>query len=312
MLKMFKILLPLFLISILLLSFTGCPEKEPVQEKPEPASEIMEPSPEEVEPSVEELKQMVADSIAAVANAETYKFDRCVHSDLHTIWLKDGRETYSSTSNETARGMVNIASHEMQMTMLTVGIMDMKEKHRYQELTSEYYVFNDWSYRKDSWFINGIEAYPEWANKWSKRSLTADEWEEKTEDLISVYYNLQLGADMAGIDFLGYKELDGTEGYVLEITPTDEALHEWMQEEWKFRMEDDLKSLSYVLWLAKDDPLMMKLDLNLHVEDFFPEGSPEKALERTLEDINIELLLYDFNKPLSIQVPQEAAEAEGF
>jgi hypothetical protein len=71
-----------------------------------------------------------------------------------------------------------------------------------------------------------------------------------------------------------------------------------------------IKQMSYKVWVAKDDYLFRKVEYQMVIE-ILPEyfGVTAEDFSKIKEDIATEIVFYDYNEPVSIEMPAEALEA---
>jgi hypothetical protein len=122
------------------------------------------------------------------------------------------------------------------------------------------------------------------------------------------------------VNLLGSEDVNGTPCYVVEIIPSMEALSDLLAQQQTPGMEDldfgglnltDLfEKMSIKYWVAKDSYLLMKSEINmlmdLSAEDV---GATQRDFEKMTMDMNMEMILYDYNQAVSIELPQEALKA---
>ena len=170
------------------------------------------------------------------------------------------------------------------------------------------------AYIVDDWFYMGQELPPEPA-VWTKSPLTEYEWEK--QDIASQQLDLLLDVD---VELVGTEAVDGTECYVLKLTPDMETL--WALMQWAgaegglppdLDLEEVLADFSVMQWIAKDTYFTRKTTVNLTMV-FTPESlgltpEPYSSFVPTA-DMAITIIMHHINEPVTIELPPEAAEAE--
>ncbi|MGB2800345.1 MAG: DUF6612 family protein [Dehalococcoidia bacterium] len=170
------------------------------------------------------------------------------------------------------------------------------------------------AYIVDDWFYMGQEFPPEPA-VWTKSPLMEYEWEK--QDIASQQLDLLLDVDVV---LVGTEAVDGTECYVLELTPDMEKL--WALMQWAgaegglppdLDLEEVLADFSVMQWIAKDTYFTRKTTVNLLMV-FTPESlgltpEPYSSFVPTA-DMAITIIMHHINQPVTIELPPEAAEAE--
>ena len=189
---------------------------------------------------------------------------------------------------------------DIYMTLEIPGVEHM-------EASIEAYIVEDWIYM-------GQEFPPEPA-VWTKSPLTEDEWEK--QDIASQQLDLLLDFEA---ELLGTEAVDGTECYVLKLTPDMEEL--WALLQWAgaegglppdLDLEEVIADFSVMQWIAKDTYFTRKTTVNLTMV-FTPESlgltpEPYSSFVPTA-DMAITIIMHHINEPVTIELPPEAAEAE--
>jgi len=290
------------LIAVLVIAsvmmFSGCVEKEKVK-----VIEI------EIE---QETMMSVADIKAEVlANAEetdTYKFDMAV-----TMKMLLSNETNSTemTTLSNGRGVLDVVDKKMKLNMNTS--MESSETAKVPgPMEMEMYLINNTMYTKMDMGIPGLPP------QWTKMEMPVG-YEESWASQNQLEQQMEL-LDISEVELLADEELNGVDCYVLKIVPD-------MEKFWNSTMaavmarstqglapgidlQKILKSMSTTEWIAKDTMYPMKTQMEIRLvvrsEDL---AIPDMAEKFTMTaDEKVEMLFYDYNQPVSIELP-EAAEA---
>jgi hypothetical protein len=121
------------------------------------------------------------------------------------------------------------------------------------------------------------------------------------------------------VNFLGSAEVNGTDCYLVEIVPGAEVLRQLLSE---FQMPDIegvdaaklnlgelIKELAIKQWIAKDGYLIMQSETHVIME-ISPEdvGADVEEFQQITADQSAVMLFYDFNEPVSIELPAEALD----
>jgi hypothetical protein len=128
--------------------------------------------------------------------------------------------------------------------------------------------------------------------------------------------------ETAEITVLGSKKVNGVDCYVVEVVPDADQLWELVMQQLQFtgdeveipdiagdiirNMYDDI-SVTY--YIAKDSYFLVKSSLDMRLE-LTPEdlGYPEEE-GLMIMDIRMDMLIFDYNLPVSIELPPEAEDA---
>ncbi len=287
------------LIAVLVIAsvmmFSGCVEKEI-----------------EIE---EEKKMSVADIKAEVlANAEetdTYKFDMDV-----TMKMLVSNETNDTemTTISNGRGVLDVADKKMKLYMNTS--METNETTEVPEpMEMEMYLINTTMYMKMNLGIPGLPP------QWTKMEMP-EGYEESWASQNQLEQQMEL-LDISEVELLADEELNGVDCYVLKIVPD-------MEKFWNSTMaavmarstqglapgidlQKILKSMSTKEWIAKDTMYPMKTQMEI----LLVVRSEDLSIPDTVEgftmtaDEKVELLFYDYNQPVSIELPEAAEAAAG-
>jgi hypothetical protein len=293
MLKREKILaLPLMLAAILMvLAFPGCGEKA----ADDGAGELTE----------QELQGVLADSLLAIENADSYAFSMDMDMDGE---VKGGPDAGKMEISMRAEGVFDMVDDEMQMDFDMSLEGDMEGMEGSQEIFTSIYMLNDWIYMKMK--ITGL------GEEWLKMPITEDVKEEYSLDMV----NQQLAPleSIAEIVFIKYESVGGTQCYVLKITPDIEGMKEWLEGqqmtsgtgEWDELVADMFKELDYRLWVTKDTKQIRKLKLTMKLEMTAEQlGVSGTDFDTMTIDADLEMEIKDYNKPVSIDLPDEAEDA---
>ena len=127
--------------------------------------------------------------------------------------------------------------------------------------------------------------------------------------------------EAAQVEVIGSERVRGIDCYVLQLTPDMEQLWQLAMQQAAVTGEEILptvaeeflremfRSFSVKQWIAKDTYFLTKAEIDMAVE-LAPEamGLPEEEGVLTM-DIAITFLAYNYNQPVSIELPPEAEEA---
>ena len=154
---------------------------------------------------------------------------------------------------------------------------------------------------------------------WEKEELSEADWEETVEMLSLAEPQIEI-LETAEVEVIGSEKIGGIDCYVVEITPDMEQFWETVMqqatlgfvEEMGLPMvtEEILDEVSYSFsakqWIAKDTYFLIKVEIDMVIE-LTPEamGSPGEEGEATI-DTSISMLAYNYNQPVSIELPPEA------
>ena len=264
------------LVLVLALSFTAC-EKEPSEQ------------------------EIIDGVIESFENIKTYQFE------------------LDMTMN--ANGEVGGEAIEQNMTMDNSGTFDLENLQMKTYLSAG---SGDEISRVESYVIDGmVYARPEAPGEepmWIKSEAPAEYWEMMKG--VSGLENYKELLQTAEVKILGSEKVNGVDCYELELTPEMAKLYQaamipvggggqagilpTIPEE---LIQDIFSSFSVKQWVAKDNYFLMKTEINMTIEST-PELMDYMGEEGDVSiDVTIIFLAYNYNQPVSIELPPEAENA---
>lgn len=254
----------------------------------------------------QELKDVLADSLLATANADTYAFSMDMDMDIE---VKGGSEAGKMEISMKADVVANMADEEMQMDldMSMEGDTEGMEGGS-QVISAEMYVLDGWMYMKMK--MAGMDE------QWVKMLATEDVMGTFNMDIVD--QQLAPLESMVDIGFVKYESVGGSQCYVLKIVPDTAVMKEWLDQqqmttgtaEWDELMADMFKELDYRLWVTKDTKQIRKLKMIMSVEMNAEQvGMSGADFDIMTLYVDLEMEIKDYNKPVSITLPDEAEDA---
>ena len=152
-----------------------------------------------------------------------------------------------------------------------------------------------------------------------KSEMPGGTWEETTQQWGGPHTYVEL-LEVAEVEVTGSEIVNGVDCYVMELTPDMEKLWEIAGQQAELTggmpdideelLDEVFQSYSVKEWIAKDTYLLVKEEIEMAME-FDPEalGIPGGDGEIAM-DMTISMLVYDYNQPVSIELPPEAEDAE--
>lgn len=281
---MVRRILLLSLALVLCFAFVGCAEKEETL-------------------TSEQINQIITEAVNGLAEAESYGFDMDVSMTMDVI---GGTEPGTMSMDADATGVIDSVNKEMQMVMgMTMNVPGQDE----QEMHMDMYIVGEWVYVKMS--------IPEMGDQWMKMKLTPEMWETQKQ----VEQQMELLKTATEVKFVGSEVVDGIDCYVFDIIPDLEKLAEYLSQQQGMQgldLEDienleelfENMSISIKEWIAEDSSLLTKATAHMLME-VTPEdvGASPKDFDRMTMDLSTDMTVYDYNQPVSIELPPEALEA---
>ena len=295
------VLLPLILVSIIaLFSFSGCASDG--AEPPGTTSAIQDGM------SQAQLDAILAESITNQENINTYRFD--LDMDMITD-IVGGYEAGEMTILTRSHGATNLASNQMQISMeMSLSMEGFGEESGSQDLNYDMYIYPDWTYMR-------MEV-PGMGEQWMKMPTTEDMQANFNTNMVD--QQLEPLESAVETELLRYEEVDGVECYVLSIVPDMEELMQWVSQQqgstqnvdWQdiAMVTDAFKKLTYICYITKDTSMLKRIVIEMEME-FTPEqaGVSASDFDTTTMIIDMDMKLYDYNEPFSIDLPDEAENA---
>jgi len=253
----------------------------------------------------EPLAQEISDGIIeSLDDIRTYQFDMDMTMDMTA---EAEGEALEMTMVIGGSGALDLENRQMKMDMTMSMAMIGEEV----EMGREMYLIGDMIYMMTE--IPGMDSM------WIKMKMPEGTWEEMTEQMsgLETYVGL---LEAAEVEVIGSEKVGGIDCYVLEVTPDMEQLWQLAMQQAEVAgeempdvaeefIQEMFHSFSVKQWVAKDTYFLTKAEIAIAIE-LTPEamGFPEEEGIVTM-DIAMSLLAYDYNQPVSIELPQEAEEA---
>jgi hypothetical protein len=282
---MWQKILTMSLALVIVLSFTAC------------AEDIEE----EVElPSAQEIVDGVIESLDEI---RTCQFDMDMTGGMAGEGEGEG-EVYEATVVMDLDGVLDLENRQMKIDM-TVNVEGLPELDKI-EMGIEMYLVGDMIYM--------IMDVPLTVPMWMKLEMPEGYWGEMSQ----VESQIEL-LEAAQVKVIGSETIEGTDCYVLQLTPDMEQLWQLAMQQPRLPGEEVLgvaeeflqemfTSFSVKQWIAKDTYFPIKAEIDMVIDPTSAamglqvEGSvPARG--------SMVLLFYNYNQPVSIELPPEAEEA---
>ena len=253
-------------------------------------------------PSAQEIIDGV---IKAQDDIRTYQFDMDMTMDM-AVEAED--ETFEQGMAMGFSGALDLENRQMIMDM-TTSIEMFGEA---MEISGEMYIIGDMMYT--------MTEDPETGSIWQKSEMPSGLWEEVNQYINQVEPQMEL-LQVVQVEVIGSEEVRGVDCYILQLTPDMEQLwqlamqqsgatgEEMLPDVGEEFLQEAFKNFSIKQWVAKDTYFLTKVEMYMAME-LTPEalGYPEEEGLMTM-DITMDLLAYNYNQPVSIELPPEAEEA---
>ena len=181
-----------------------------------------------------------------------------------------------------------------------------------QDISMGMYIVNGWMYMRI--------GLPQGGEQWMKMKLNNELWTAQNQ----LSQQIEFLKTAIEVTLLGSEKVDGVDCYVLQIKPNMEALTKWVLSQQqqqsgiggidlsKLDLAKLFKTISIKEWIAKDTyppPVKAAMDVVL---EMLPEdvGATAEDFEKMTMDMKGPVKYYDYNKPVTIELPQEALNAQ--
>jgi hypothetical protein len=202
-------------------------------------------------------------------------------------------------------GIMDMANRELQMTMdMSMDISELGV----QTMVTKTYLVGEWMY-------TGV-GIPDLGEHWFKTEAMPGLWEQQNQ----LEQQIEFLKSAVEVKSLDDQTVDGTDCYVFEVVPSVEALGELLSQQSsamggmdfsKFNLADLFEEMRVKEWIARDSYQVLKTEvyvrMQMHPADV---GATEDDFDKIVMDMDMTMRLYDYNQPVSIDLPDEALEAE--
>ena len=248
----------------------------------------------------EQLEQAVEKVLAANGAIKFSSFDLTMEATI-----VNGLE--EAQLSGTGIGTVDSVNQRMHLSMEMTVVAPGQDKI---DLPVEYYLVDGLMYFSIS--------TPEQGVQWIKMGMPEGMWEQQDQ----VQQQLDLLKTATEVNYLGTRDVAGVKCYAIEIVPDLASLQEMVaQAQGQMSGLGDLdlssmdlgqmmKEVSVTQYIATDSYLIMQTDEHI-VMEITPEamGLPDEAFDLIMEDITTTIVFRDYEKPVTIQLPQGALAA---
>jgi len=228
------------------------------------------------------------------------------------IESSDNIRTYQFDINETI-DMAAAGEEEDSFTLISKGTIDVENRQLRIDTSISETEQPEIVWGGEQYFIDGMlygkPKDPAGESMWMKQEAPEGWWEGiQQTGLVASHIEL---LEAAQVEVIGSESVGGIDCYVLEVTPDLEKLWQLynnltfqetpdVTEEY---LQEIFRSFYIKQWVAKDTYFLMKAEV-----DISTESSPEEPGPPAM-DIAMVLLSYNYNEPVSIELPPEAEEA---
>ena len=243
--------------------------------------------------------QIVVDkTLSAIAQVKSYQLD----TDFTDV---SGFTEWQGTR------VVDVPDKEMAMNMeITMGPSPSLK------VSDEIYFTNGQEYLKTVSEGN----FPQTVG-WTKRNLVDDVWDQQTQ----IPFLTELLKTATKISSMENEQLNNVNCYVLTITPSAQASADFVLSQGQpggpeffsidveggWMITADLYNAGSIkLWISQDDYLPLKVEAEFDFKQAKGNLPVDTAPSKVINNYHNELEFSDYNQPISIQLPQDALNAQ--
>ena len=249
-------------------------------------------------PSAEGIVDRVLQSIYDI---NTYQFDLDMTMNAQAEYKG---EAFEANMTLDMSGVCDNLNRRIRAEM----IMNMTSFEEDQtEISMEIYLIGNTEYI----FIQSPDTEPIWV----KSQMPIGTWREIAQAESQIIL-----LESAKVELIGSDEVRGVDCYVLQVTPNLEQLWEITTQQLElggqegFDIEEEFvremfRGMSMKQWIEKDTHFLTKSEINMDLE-ITPEATGYPGEEGlAVMDITMNVFIYNYNKPFSIELPDGAEEA---
>ena len=291
---MLRKLVVLSLVLVMVLTLTAC--------KGEVGSDTSLPS----------LEEIINKAVAAQGDAQTFKLNMDITMDM--VGESEG-EIFEVNMVASSAGEMDIPNEKLMLDMnMTMDMEDMAlPDEGTMEVSMAMYMIDNMLYM--------MTDIPDIGPMWIKYEI--DMPEEIWEQVDQTKYQIELLEEAVEVELAGSEVVGGVDCYVLELNPDMEKLWQLMMQQMEdvggigggeldidpTLLQDMFRDFSVKQWVAKDTYLLARAVVDMSLE-FNAEAMGGTAEEGNVTmDMSLDMLAYDYNQPVSIVLPPEAAAA---
>lgn len=285
---MWKKIVAMSLVLVVVLSFTACGEGA------------------EEEAGLPSAQEIIDGVIEAQDDMRSYEFEMDMAMDASG---EAEGETFEMTMVIVSSGALDLDNRQMRMnSAMNVALPGEDE----MEMAIEAYLIDNMGY--------SLIDVPGTDPVWEKEEVSEADWEEVIEVLSLARPQVEL-LESAEVEVIGSEKVQGVDCYVLRVTPDMAQLWETVMQQatlgfggelgWPELTEELLDeafySFSVKQWIAKDTYFLTKVEIDMAIE-LTAEAMGVEEGEVSI-DSAMTMLVYNYNQPVSIELPPEAEEA---
>jgi hypothetical protein len=263
-------------------------------------------------------QDIVDGAVQAVDNIRTCECE--MDANMNMIGEAEG-ETSEMNTEMDYNGTLDLDNRQMRIEIAVTTLMPWLAAEE-MEIAMGAYLIDDAGYT----MTDSPETAPEWEKEEFSEADWAEIWGQGIGMMSPVWSQLEL-LGTSEVEVIGSEEVKGIDCYVLQVTPAN------MAQLWETGIQEitlglggvleflrfseeilDSASISFSVkhWVAQDTYFLMKAEIDMAIELTAEDlGYPEEEMEMSIA-LAMNISMDNYNQPVSIELPPEAAEALGY
>jgi hypothetical protein len=253
-------------------------------------------------------QSIVDGAVQALDDIQAYEFEMDMAMNMAA---ESEGEKFELTMEADYSGALDLDNQQMRMDMgLNIKVTGEDDI----EGSVEMYLIDGTGYSMTD--IPGEDPF------WEKEEISEADWEQVIEALMLARPQIELLED-SEVEVIGSESVKGVDCYVLRLTPDLEQLWATAGRQAALGFTEEMgwpefgaevldkadSSFSVKQWIAQDTYLLMKVEIDINLElTAEAMGVPDEEGVAAITLV-MNMLAYDYNQPVSIELPPEAEEA---
>jgi hypothetical protein len=247
-------------------------------------------------------EQALGTAATSLDNLDTYRYDMIMDMDMD---ITGGEEAGSITMKTSSTGGINKTTNEMELKMgITLEDAVLGDTGP-QTMGYDFYQLTDWAYMRLD--VPGI------GEQWMKTMTSGI---DGSFDLNMAQKQTAVLENPTTIKYLRTEKLNGVDCYVLSIEPTMEEMAKWYNEQGSNQLADGvdygdiIKSFSIICYVTADTNLLARMTMNMTMSFTATQASvAADSFDNMNVDVVMDMTIHDQNKPFTVVLPDDAANA---
>jgi hypothetical protein len=250
-------------------------------------------------------EEILSNTVTAMGKIETYQVAYDMVLDMEIV---GGDEAMKMSMDGTGTGAMDIPKEKMQMNMdINAEIPGSGTSQMSMKMAMGMYMVDGWLYTQMN--------IPMAEEQWNKTKVEGNEVSQN-----QLAQLVQMLKTTTQTTLTGTEKVSGTDCYVLKITPNLEDLFNWLMSQSgalnegfdfsQFDISKLIKNFELKYWIAKSNFNIAKASADMSM-DVTPDtvGASSEDFERMTMVVSMSMTFSQYNQPVDIQLPAEAANA---